>query len=252
MALNPAPIGRTQEAEDAGPLDRLLSGVSRTTVAALSMIARTSPFTARDVLVGQGDALPVMVVLDGWAAVRRTSPEGRVATLHLVRPGQVLGIESVARSRRSPFDLVALTAGRIATMPGTAVRRLAKEDPTLAVRLLDLAIGELGLIARRLDEATFDGARKRLATVLLVYEPLVTAPSPFISRADLAGLVGTSREMLGHVIRAMEAEGVIAREGRRIVVRDQVALEREAGHAQATGTVRATVSPVAPRPAVDR
>ena len=231
MALNLAHIGCTHGAVVAGPLGPLLSGVSRSTLAGLSSIARTSAFSARDVLVRQGDALPVTVILDGWAAVRRTSPEGRVATLDLVRYGQALGLESVARPRPSTFDLVALTPGRLATLPGTAVRRLAEQDPALAVRLLDLAIGELGLIARRLDEVTFDDARKRLATVLLVYEPLVTAPSPFISRADLAGLVGTSREMLGHVIRALEARGIIAREGRRIVVRDRLALEREAGQA---------------------
>jgi CRP-like cAMP-binding protein len=213
----------------------VLAGASTRTLAALSLVARTSTFSARDNLVRQGDPLHVTVLLDGWVAVRRTSPEGRVFTLFLMRPGHVLGLGSVSRPGRSTFDLVALTRGRIATLPGADVRRLAEQDATLAVRLFDLDVGRSELIAHRLDEATFDHARKRLATILLSYEPLLTAASPIVSRADLAGLIGASREMLGSVIRALEAESVIAREGRRIAIRDRARLEREADWAGAGG-----------------
>jgi CRP/FNR family cyclic AMP-dependent transcriptional regulator len=234
-ASDPAPIDPAPEPLAGTDLEHVLAGASPQTLAALSLVARTSWFSARDSLVRQGDELRVTVLLDGWVAVRRTSPEGRVFTLFLMRPGHVLGLGSVSRPGRSTFDLVALTSGRISTLPGADVRHLAEQDATLAVRLFDLDVGRSELIAHRLDEATFDHARKRLATILLSYEQLVTAASPIVSRADLAGLIGASREMLGSVIRALEAEGIISREGRRIAIRDRARLEREADWAGAGG-----------------
>jgi len=209
-------------------LEQVFAGVSPHTLAELALVARTSRFAARDTLVHQGEHLRVAVLLQGWVAVRRTSPDGRGFTLFLMRPREVLGLRSVSRPGHSMFDLVALTPGRISMLPGAEVRRLAEEDASLAVRLFDLDVERSEFTAHRLDEATFDGARKRLATVLLSYEPLLTAPSPIVSRADLAGLIGTSREMLGRVIRVLEADGVISREGRRIAIRDRARLQREA------------------------
>ena len=226
LDLTPAPLA------GAG-LERFLSGVSASTRAELLQVARTTSFRAGDTVVRQGDQLAVTIVLEGWLAVRRTSPEGRVFTLILMRPGHILGIRSVWRRVPSDFDLVALTPGRIRTLPGISVRRAAERDGTLAVRLFDLAVGTSMLIARRLDEATFDDARKRLATILLAYESLVSAVSPIVSRSDLASLIGTSREMLGRAIRALEGEGAIRRVGRRIVITDRAMLEREADWAHA-------------------
>jgi CRP-like cAMP-binding protein len=123
---------------------------------------------------------------------------------------------------------VALTAASVASLPGRAVRSLAGRDAALALRLFDLAMSGSMEFEERLDQVYFDVARKRLARILLTYEPLISSPQPIISRADLAGLIETSREMLGNAIRALEAEGTVRRKGRQIAILRRAALEREA------------------------
>jgi CRP-like cAMP-binding protein len=50
---------------------------------------------------------------------------------------------------------------------------------------------------------------------LAEYADLFFSEAPVLPRTLLPGLVGTSREMTGRVLRSLEAEGVLARVGRR-------------------------------------
>lgn len=206
----------------------LLVDASPETLAQLERIAATRALAPREALVRQGEDLGICVVLDGWLAVRRTSPEGRTYTLVILRPGDIVGLPAAWRSTQSMFDIVALTSANVAGLPGPALRNMAERDPSLAIRLFDLAMNASMEFAERLDWANFDIARKRLAKILLIYEPLLSGSPPILSRADLAGLIETSREMLGNAIRTLESERVIRREGRRIVVVDRPTLEAEA------------------------
>ena len=212
----------------------LLLESSPETMTHLERMTSTRTLSPHEALVRQGEHLDICVVLDGWLAVRRTSPNARTYTLVILRTGDIVGLPAAWRTAQSMFDIVALTSARVMTWPGQAIRSLAERDPVLAVRLFDLAISASMEYAERLDSANFDVARKRLAKMLLIYEPLLAGSPPILSRADLAGLIETSREMLGNAIRTLESEGVIRREGRRILVIDRAALEREA---ELVGTV---------------
>jgi CRP-like cAMP-binding protein len=51
--------------------------------------------------------------------------------------------------------------------------------------------------------------------VLAEHEELFFGDPPVLSRVHLPGLVGTSREMTGRVVRQLEREGIVARAGKR-------------------------------------
>lgn len=200
---------------------QLLSGAEESTLRELFRIVRYARFGRADPLIRQGDELAVLIVLQGYVSARRTSAEGRRYTTLLLRPGHVIGLGSVVRASHAAGDLVGLSEGIAAILPGAAVRRLAARDPGLALRLFDLGSGLLDVMTERLDQAIFDSAERRVATILLSYEDLLRRPTPVITRGEFASLAGTSREMLGVVIRALETGGVIHRQGRAILVDDR-------------------------------
>lgn len=203
---------------------QLLSGADESTLRELFRIVRYVRFGRADPLIRQGDRLAVLIVLKGHVSARRMSAEGRRYTTLLLRPGHVIGLGSVVRATDAAGDLVGLSEGIAAILPGAALRRLAAGDPGLALRLFDLGSGFLDVMTERLDQATFDSAERRVATILLSYEDLLCEATPVITRSEFASLAGTSREMLGVVIRALEAEGVIHRQGRAIVIDDRTRL----------------------------
>ncbi len=209
-------------------VDVLCRDTSDATVEALCRAATIRPFIRNDLLVAQGEPLPLVIILDGFAAARRTDADGHQFTLVVSQKGEVVGLRSVSHPVPSMFDLIALSDGRAAILAGAAVRSIAEADPKVALRLLDLSTANISQLLQRLDEVRFDDARQRFATVLLAYEPLLTKPEPVISRTDLASLIGTSREMLGCVMRSLEASGVVRRRGRSIRIVDRAALRQAA------------------------
>lgn len=231
-------------------LDGLLRDASPATRAGLTAAARPRAIAVGDTVAIQGGTVDLVLVTYGVLAVRRSNVDGRRLTLFLVTAGQVAGLPAAAHRLRSPVDLVALTGGRIEVLPGALVRSYAERDPGLSTRLLDLTIEYAGRLVQRIDEATFEHARRRLAATILEYEPLIAGRRSVVSRGDLAGLIGASREMLGCALRALESDGIVMRVGRRIEIRDYDALERE-GERAASGDDAAELirrSTSAPRP----
>ena len=78
-------------------------------------------------LFRQGSRTPVLVVLDGWTAFRRTSPDGRVVIPRLAGPGQVAGLLGVS-DLSTPVDLLAITGVRTAGWSAKTIRAAAAAD----------------------------------------------------------------------------------------------------------------------------
>ena len=66
----------------------------------------------------------------------------------------------------------------------------------------------------RIEGFLHQDARLRVLRVLAQYRDLFFEEPVVLSRAHLPGLVGTSREMTGSVLRQLEREGTVVRVGR--------------------------------------
>jgi CRP-like cAMP-binding protein len=144
-------------------------------------------------LFRQGSRTPVLVVLDGWTAFQRTSPDGRVVIPRLAGPGQVAGLLGVS-DLSTPVDMLAITGVRTAGWSATTIRSAAAADSGLALDTVDQMAVAMDLLSERLDS--------------------LPSQEPVLTRGHLAGLVGTSAEMTRRVLRRLEEMGVVVRVGR--------------------------------------
>jgi CRP-like cAMP-binding protein len=152
-------------------------------------------------------------MLRGHAALRRTTADGRELVLGIAPPGMLFGFSSIAGSPAG-VDLVAVTPARVAVWPGGEVRSLVLDDNGLALDVIDGMAKYLVHLSDRLDGFIHQEARRRVLRVLAEYEDLFFGDAQVLSRRHLPGLVGTSREMTGRVVRELEREGIIARVGK--------------------------------------
>jgi CRP-like cAMP-binding protein len=172
------------------------------------------------------------LIVSGRVRVTTYSAAGRQVTFrdfgagaHL---GEVAAIDGLPRSA----DVVALESALLAALPAASFRRLLREEPLLAERLLrDFA----GLV-RRLSERVIDlstlGVHQRLHAELLrlAREAGVARnrariePAP--KHADLASQVSTYREQVTRELSALAKAGVLGKDGRALVVLDVARLER--------------------------
>jgi CRP/FNR family transcriptional regulator, anaerobic regulatory protein len=205
---------------------------------ALVSSARVRRVRANQPIWRQGERIPLTLVLEGFAASRRTTVDGQQLITAVVAPGELYGLIGIAGSFAAA-ELTALTDCVVAAWPGPAVRELTAADADLALDLIDRLATLLTVTTERLDGFLHQGARRRVLRVLARYRDLFFADPPILTRAQLPALVGTSREMTSRVLRGLEREGTIARVGRtRLMLLDPSGLdaERHMAYELATGS----------------
>jgi CRP-like cAMP-binding protein len=195
------------------PLARALRQCRPPTIDALVATARLRTVHPGDRIYAQGQPVPLTLILDGHFAFRRTTTEGQDIINGVASPGHLFGFSSMT-SVLSSVELVALTDGQVALWPGSEIRDLARTDVGLALDAIDSMASALHAMVERVEGFLHQEARRRVIRILARHRALFFDDPAVLTRAHLPGLVGTSREMTGRVLRQLEAEGTIARAGR--------------------------------------
>lgn len=161
----------------------------------------------------QGEPVPLTLILSGYGAARRTTVSGKELVSGVAPPGVLFGWSGLA-SVPSSVEMVALTECEVAQWQGTDVRSIALTDPTLGLAAIDSMAWSLHQTVERIEGFLHQDARLRVVRILAKHRDLFFEEKAVLTRTHLPGLVGTSREMTGKVLRQLEREGTIARVGR--------------------------------------
>ena len=209
LAERSAPDRRTLRAL----LERSLPNVRPETLARLMETVRARTVQPGSAIYRQGEPVPVTIIIDGYGAAQRTTLDGRDLVSGVAVAGTLFGWSGMA-SVPSSVELVALTACEVGQWQGTEIRRLAAADPGLALAAIDSMAWSLHQTVQRIEGFLHQDARLHVIRILAQYGELFFGDPPILTRSHLPGLVGTSREMTGRVLRQLEREGTVARIGR--------------------------------------
>jgi CRP-like cAMP-binding protein len=160
----------------------------------------------------QGEPVPLTLILAGYGAARRTTVNGRELLYGIGPPGLLFGWSGLA-AVPSSVGLIALTDCEIGQWQGSEIRTLASADPSLAFAAIDSMAWSIHQSVERMESFHHQDARLRVIRILAQHRDLFFGESAFLTRTHLPGLVGTSREMTGRVLRQLEREGTLARVG---------------------------------------
>src|SRR3984957_9024831 len=195
----------------------------------------------------------LVLVLDGLVRVYRTSRSGREVTIRYARRGDILGLPSVV-AQVSPAAAQAVVPTRVVAMSAQVLRSRAQRDSQLAWAMAEEMAGSLFNIQERLAHNVFAPVRSRVARYLLavatpppppppppppaapprhVAPPSHASPPSHVAAAsyeDIAGAIGTVREVVARTLAALRDEGLIRRTEEGIALIDLDGL-REAAQA---------------------
>jgi CRP-like cAMP-binding protein len=183
------------------------------TIERLIRMARVQTVQPGKQIYRQGDPVPLTIILDGYGAARRTTASGKELVSGVARAGVLFGWSGLA-SVPSSVELVALTECQVAQWQGAKIRELVTTDPGLALAAIDSMAWSLHQTVERIEGFLHQDARLRVVRILSQHSELFFGEPPVLTRAHLPGLVGTTREMTGQVLRQLEREGTVARVGR--------------------------------------
>jgi CRP/FNR family transcriptional regulator len=217
--LSQVPVFETLAAED---LER---------VAAVAVPRR---FDAQRVIFREGDSSDTCyVVRSGHARAVLEHPDGRTITLAHFGPGDIFGELAMFDDERRSATVETLDEVHAVAVLGSDMRRLLREHPDLAVKLVTSLGRRLREANDRLTRQSFQTVQSRVAVVLseLVEQArqegagerdvLVT-----ITQADVAQLAGSSRESASRFLAVLERAGLVTQGRGRITVHEPEALTR--------------------------
>lgn len=195
-------------------------------------VAVPRSFAAHQVIFREGDESDTCyIVRSGHARAMREHADGRTLALAHFGPGDIFGELAMFDDERRSATIETLDAVDAIALAGSDMRRLLRQHPDIAVKLV-IALGRrLRDANERLARQSFQTVQSRVAVVLndLVAQAqsegaaagnvLVT-----ITQADIAQLAGSSRESASRFLAVLERAGVITQGRGRITVHEPEAL----------------------------
>lgn len=191
-------------------------------------------FGSGEVVFREGDESDTCyIVRSGHARAVREHSDGRSITLATFGPGDIFGELAMFDDERRSATVEAIGDTEAIAILGPDMRRLMREHPDIAVKIMS-GLGErLRDTNERLARQSFQTVQSRVAAALV---QLVTAARAeggaggdvliTSTQAELAQLAGSSRESASRFLAVLERAGIISQGRGKLIVHDPVALER--------------------------
>ncbi len=172
----------------------------------------------------------VFVLVHGSVKLCVTSGSGRQCIFHLVRPGECFGEVALIGAEAHWYGAETLETASVFSVPLAAVSARIGIEPYLWRRCASLLHNRLKRTEERLLWLTFLDVKQRVARLLLSF-PRSENKKPVlrISQKDLAAMIGATRETASGVLSALQREGCIRTQRRRIEIVSVENLLKHAG-----------------------
>ncbi|HWI22807.1 MAG TPA: Crp/Fnr family transcriptional regulator [Baekduia sp.] len=196
-------------------------------------VAIARSFPAGRVIFREGDESDTCyVVRTGHARAIREHPDGRTISLAHFGPGDIFGELAMFDDESRSATVEALEKLEALAITGSDMRRLMREHPDIAVKLVTSMGRRLRDANRRLANQSFQSVQSRVAGVLadLVTQAQAEGAQQTdvlirITQADIAQLAGSSRESASRFLAVLERAGILSQGRGRLTVHDPAALQ---------------------------
>ncbi len=173
------------------------------------------------------------IVRSGSVRAVREHTDGRSITLATLGPGEIFGELAIFDEERRSATIETLEETEVIAILAGDMRRLLRQHPDIAVKLLGALSRRLRETNERLTRQSFQTVQSRVAAVLAELvaaarsqgagekDILITA-----TQTDLAQLAGSSRESASRFLAVLERAGIITQGRGKLTVHEPGALER--------------------------
>ncbi|MFF9347996.1 Crp/Fnr family transcriptional regulator [Streptomyces sp. NPDC014734] len=211
-----------------------LARLERADRMSLLRLGRELDFAAKAPLLRQEEpSAHVLLILHGWTKVTTSAPNGYEA-LHALRgPGDIVGESAALTGRPRSATVTALSPVRAVVVAHEKFRAFVAGSSAVTFTLLALTADRTRAADRRSLEFAAMTVRERFAVLLLDLarthggrtDDGIELDIP-LSKQELAGAVGASREMVQRLLKDLRERGIVVTGRRAMVIRRPDALRR--------------------------
>jgi CRP/FNR family transcriptional regulator, dissimilatory nitrate respiration regulator len=193
----------------------IFNGLSPATLERLAAVALERRYAPDQVLYITGsEPAGLLVILEGSVRVVR-GRNGRQQLVHEEKPGGALGEVPVFAGGGYPATAIASEATRCALLSTTALRRIIRDDPDVALVFLQRLAQRTRRLVELVDRLSSQDVNGRLAALIL--QRCEAGADAFVlgrTQTEVAEELGTVREVLVRALRQLRQAGLIQAIGR--------------------------------------
>ncbi len=212
----------------------LFSALAEEELSHVVSVAVPRTFEAYQVVFREGDRSDTCYVIrSGHVRAVRGHADGRSITLAQFGPGDHFGELAMLDEERRSATIEALEETEAIAILGADMRRLLREHPDIAVKLIASLGRRLRETNERLARQSFQTVQSRVASALAQLVEAARAEGAgeldvliTSTQAELAQLAGSSRESASRFLAVLERAGIITQGRGKLTVHDPAALER--------------------------
>jgi CRP-like cAMP-binding protein len=166
-------------------------------------------------------------VCSGTIRISVPSPHGKEAILNIFTAREIFGEIALLDGGVRTADAVATEDSELLVIDRRDFIPLVRENPDLALRLIELVCGRLRRTSDQVEDAVFLDLPRRLAKVLLEMHSRASGEQAqiiSITQRDLSQMVGASRESANKTLREWERKGWLKLRHRGVTILQPKAL----------------------------
>lgn len=172
-----------------------------------------------DVLFWEGDACAGLHIIEnGSVKLYRVSPQGRQYIIAVLTEGATCNEVPAFDGGTNPVNVEALETSRVWVVEPQVLHELVKSNPEFALKILGKFGQNLRNLVSKVSEMAFYQVTHRLAR--LINEMPAEETQSHWTQEQLAGRLGTVREVVARSLKELEKSGAIRIEDRRILIED--------------------------------
>ncbi len=211
----------------------LFGGLNETELEALAERAVERHLARGEVLFMAGDdAAGLFVIVEGAVRAYREGLDGREQVIHVERAGATIAELPVFDDRPYPSTVAAEEETLVLFIDRRDVKRLCLEHPNIALAALKLLAGRLRRCAELVEALSLREVDQRLARWLLSEARLRGTRTSerlqitlALTNQQIAARIGSVREVVSRAFTRLQQNGLIAVDGRVVLIPDEDALE---------------------------
>lgn len=219
-----------------GKLEKLarLDAADRAAIKALPVALRSA--SANQYLVREGDdAGECRMLLSGYACRHKMTSDGgrQIVSFHI--PGDILDLQHLLLPR-ADHNLQTITKAVIASVPAVRLKRVAREHPNIAEALWRDTLIDASIFREWVLNVGRRDGKTRVAHMLCEFAARREAaglggPERFelpMTQEHIADATGMTVVHVNRMLQALNAAGIIERDGRSVAIRDWERMRRVA------------------------
>jgi CRP-like cAMP-binding protein len=168
-------------------------------------------------------------VAAGVVKVFKTSADGKEQIFRIIRPGESFNDVPVLSGGVNLVSAAALGPVVLNGMKKKDLEAVIRENLQIALNIIQVLSMRVQELVSLVEDFSFRHVTGRVAKMLLEYSDNSIGEGRRLTQQEMAGMIGTAREMVGRSLKSLEDEGAIRIERNRIIVTDSRALRETAG-----------------------